>query len=186
MKGTLKMEIQEMIEEINIKLKEETQKHDKQRALVEELGRKYSEQIAILRVLKRNISILTSNLAELKRNQAPGKDPKVSNDLVRDGYEVGDENFEELTRLLDEAVDISVKKGLIVEEVMTKTGTYINMRRSIINRARNAILRNCNGYSSIDWVGKMTDDDIKSLRNIGKKTGDVIRVARSIVNGQEI
>ena len=180
------MEIQEMIEEINIKLKEETQKHDKQRALVEELGRKYSEQIAILRVFKRNISVLTSNLSELKRNQAPGKDPKVSDDLVRAGYEVGDENFENLTKLLDEAVDISIKKGLIVEEVKNRNGTYTSMRRSIINRARNAILRHCNEDSSVDWVGKMTDDDIKSLRNVGQKTGELIKVARSIANGQEI
>lgn len=181
------MDIRQMIDEINIKLIEETKRLEDQKIVVEELGNQYSEQSAILRVIRQSIQNLNKNLIELKRNQAPGRGAKPSKELIDDETEC-DENYKKLTELLNEAVDIAVRNCLIVEEVSTKQGVTLNMRRSIINRARNSIIRRCpSEYRTyIDWVRHMTDDDIHGLRNVGKKTGDVIKIARTIMNGKPV
>lgn len=179
------MHIQEMIDEINRKLIEETKRLKEQADVVEELGNRYSEQAAILRVIRQNIQNLNKNLVELKRNQTPGRGVKPSKECESPFC---NEDYKELTNLLDEAFSISVRDGLVLEEVTTKNGITLSMRRSIINRARNSIIRRCpSEYSSYTkWIEHMTDDDIRNLRDVGKKTGEVIKIARAIINGQSV
>ena len=105
--------------------------------------------------------------------------------MIDDVVECGEE-YKKLTELLNEAVSIAVHNGLIVEEVTTKQGVTLNMRRSIINRARNSIIRRCPYSTYTEYVGRMTDSDIRNLRNCGGKTGAVIKIARSIINGQPV
>lgn len=179
------MDIQQMIHELNVRLEEENARLKEQEKVVEDLGNRYSEQSAILKVIKSNIKSLSNSIVELNRNQAPGRDAKLPKELLDDRIE-HDEEYIRLTKLLNEAVDIGVRIGLFADEVMTKTGTTMSLRRSIINRARNSILRYCGTSTAVDWIRDASDKDICDLRNVGKKTQEVIKIARSIINGKEV
>lgn len=177
------MDIQELIDDINSKLVKETAALDAQTNLVNELGRKYSEQMAILKIIRQNVRNLNNNISELKKFHAPEKEATIIEDS---DDENDDEPFRELMTVLNEAVGIGIERGIIVDSVMTGDGIKMSVRRSIVNRAKNGIIRSCSGYYSyVEWLKNMTDEDILKLRNVGKKTGEIIRIAKEILERKE-
>ena len=85
---------------------------------------------------------------------------------------------DELHLLLNKAYDMAVKMKLVTDDVLTK--------KKEISFVQNAILRNCGDYDPIEWVKIAADEDIRWLRNIGVQREVIIKIARSILNGEEV
>ena len=175
------MDIQEMINDIQEKIDVEQTRINEQEVLVNDLSRRYTEQMAILRAMRTSIQSLNKCVIELRRTQ---EERKIGEADYEEGGGYIDERYKELTALLDEAADIAIKRGLLIDSVTTKTGTTLSMRKSAVNRARHAIVRYCRGYSYIDYVATMTEDDLIALRNVGSKTRVIIQIAQDIIKGR--
>ena len=166
-----------------IDILKETQKAKEQEVAVSDLSRRYAEQSAILRVIRKNLQTLQKNLAELRsvlNNETKAESPE------EEETEEWDERYSELNKLLNEAIDIAISRGLITATVQTKTGATLNMRKRALNRARDCIISNCIGFSFIDYIRAMSEEDMYKFRHVGKQTREVLKIAQSIADGQTV
>ena len=176
------MDIREMIREIEDKIAGEQKDMEAQEIIVNRLANDYREQLAILKAMKCKIAGMHKGLSELQEIHKEDAGDPPTDEIDADEY---DERYKKLTDLLCAAIDVAIGRGLIMETVTTKTGNTLSMRKSIINRARNAIMRNCAGYSYIDFVDSLSENEMLKMRNIGEKSREVIRIAKELIREQK-
>lgn len=176
------MNIQEMIQETEDKIASDQKVIEAQEAVVNDLANKYKEQLAILKAMKCKVNGMYKGISELRElwREKTG-DPKTD-EIDADEY---DERYKELTDLLYTATNIAVGRGIIMDTVTTKTGQTLSITKSIINRARNAIARNCAGYSFINFIDSLSEDELFKMRNVGEKSREVIRIAKELIREQK-
>lgn len=180
------MNIKNIDEELSKQLVKEGERLKEQAKLVDRLGKEFAVQSQIYKNLYdkiRAIKEALSGLNAIAECDEPFANIPESKELVFE-----DPSSEELRKLLSEAADIAIQRGLIVPYVATHHGKrMMDNRKLIITRTFNTIFRHASSTNYIEYIRNLSDEEIMHLRDVGKKkTAEVIKIARSIIKGESI
>lgn len=177
-RGVKKMDIEETISELREVIKKEQCILNKQQSIVDDLHEKYANQMALLQTRKNCFMHLLKCLNNLEAIKSGETRVPFSMDIKTPFGE----DHDILVNLLYKATNMAVDRGIILQNARNENGKTLSKIRRFVRRIMFIIKYNKpSDKSFVEYISGLTDDEIRDFRNVGEKTGAVIRIARDIL-----